>query len=108
MPQLPPLTPEARASALAKAKIAVKARSDLKASLKRGSVTLADALAEADADATIGKMKVSQLLKSMPGVGEIRAKQIMERLRIADNRRISGLGSNQRAELEREFAPVAA
>ena len=54
-------------------------------------------------------MKVSALLQAMPGVGKVRAKQIMERLGIADNRRISGLGTNQREALEREFPePVAA
>lgn len=101
---LPPITPEQRADALAKAKAAVKARAELKSRLKRGAVTVAAVLAEAETDATIGKMKVSALLKSMPGVGEVKARQIMERLRIADNRRISGLGSNQRTELEQEFA----
>ena len=44
------------------------------------------------------------LLESMPGVGKVRAKQIMERLGIAENRRVRGLGTNQRAALEAEFA----
>ena len=37
-------------------------------------------------------MKVSALLESLPGVGKVRAKQIMERLDIAESRRIRGLG----------------
>jgi transposase len=104
---LPPLTPEARAAALEKATAARKRRAEVKSRLKRGAVTLTAVLDEAAADETLAKMKVSALLKSLPGVGEVRAKQIMERLRIADNRSIAGLGSNQRADLEREF-PVAA
>ena len=52
----------------------------------------------------IGKMKVSALLQSMPGVGKVRAGQIMERLGIAESRRVRGLGANQRAALEAEFA----
>jgi ribosomal protein S13 len=48
-------------------------------------------------------MKVSALLESLPGVGKVRAKQLMERLGIADSRRVRGLGTNQRAALEREF-----
>jgi transposase len=103
---LPTMTPEQREQGLRKAAEARKARAEIKGRLKRGTVTLTAILAEAEAEAddTIGKMKVSALLKSMPGVGEVRARQIMERLRIADNRRISGLGSNQRADLEHEFA----
>jgi ribosomal protein S13 len=46
---------------------------------------------------------VSALLESLPGVGKVRAKQIMERLGIAESRRVRGLGANQRASLEREF-----
>jgi transposase len=34
---------------------------------------------EGQTDDVIGKMKVSALLESMPGVGKVRAKQIMER-----------------------------
>ena len=109
MPQLPTLTPEQRAEALAKGTAARKARAEVKDRLKRGASTLPGILAEAAGDGTIGKMKVSALLQSMPGVGKVRAKQIMERLGIADNRRISGLGTNQREALEREFPePVAA
>jgi ribosomal protein S13 len=48
-------------------------------------------------------MKVSALLESLPGVGKVRAKQLMERLGIAESRRVRGLGANQRASLEREF-----
>jgi len=48
-------------------------------------------------------MKVSALLESMPGVGKVRAKQIMERLGIAESRRVRGLGANQRTALEHEF-----
>jgi ribosomal protein S13 len=51
----------------------------------------------------IGKMKVSALLESLPGVGKIRARQIMGRLGITDSRRVRGLGASQRAALERQF-----
>jgi ribosomal protein S13 len=48
-------------------------------------------------------MKVSALLEAMPGVGKVRARQIMERLGIAESRRVRGLGANQRTALEHEF-----
>ena len=53
----------------------------------------------------IGKMKVVDLLQSMPGLGKVRARQLMERLGIAESRRVRGLGTKQVAALEREFAP---
>jgi len=92
---LPPLTPEQRAAALEKAAKARKDRAEVKNNLKRGAITLPDD--------TVGKMKVSALLEAMPGVGKVRARQIMERLGIAESRRVRGLGANQRTALENEF-----
>ena len=100
---LPPLTPEQRAAALEKAAQARKERAEVKNRLKRGGTTLARILKEGQTDDIIGKMKVSSLLESLPGVGKVRAKQIMDRLNIADSRRVRGLGTNQRAALENEF-----
>ena len=100
---LPPLTPDQRAAALEKAARARKERAEVKNRLKRGATTLSDVIKEGSNDDVIGKMKVSALLESMPGVGKVRAKQIMDRLGIADSRRVRGLGANQRAALEQEF-----
>lgn len=100
---LPPLTPEQRAAALEKAAKARRARAEVKNRLKHGGTSLGDVLKEGQSDDVIGKMKVSALLEALPGVGKIRARQIMERLAIADSRRVRGLGANQRAALEREF-----
>jgi len=101
---LPPLTPDQRAAALEKAAQARKDRAEIKNNLKRGAVSLTDVLNQGQTDDTVGKMKVSALLESMPGVGKVRAQQIMERLGIAESRRIRGLGAKQRAALEAEFA----
>jgi ribosomal protein S13 len=49
-------------------------------------------------------MKVAAVLEAMPGVGKIRAQRLMDKLGIAPTRRLRGLGANQRAALEREFA----
>ena len=105
---LPTLTPEQRADALLKAAAARVKRSEVKTRLKRGETTMADVIKDSATDDTIGKMKVTAVLQSMPGVGKVRASQIMERLDIAENRRIRGLGDRQRAALEAEFATVAA
>src|SRR5215467_3919896 len=100
---LPPLTPEQRTAALEKAARARKDRAEIKNRLKRGEITLSAVLDQGQTEDTAGKMKVSALLESMPGVGKVRAQQIMERLGIAESRRVRGLGAKQRAALEAEF-----
>jgi transposase len=100
---LPQLSPEERTRALEKAAKARKERAELKNRLKHGSTNLTAVLKEGQSDSVVGKMKVSALLESMPGVGKVRAKQIMERLGIAESRRVRGLGANQRTALEHEF-----
>jgi hypothetical protein len=100
---LPPLTPDQRAAALEKAAKARKDRAEVKNNLKRGAITLPSVLKQGQSDDTVGKMKVSALLEAMTGVGKVRARQIMERLGIAESRRVRGLVANQRTALENEF-----
>ncbi len=100
---LPPLTPDQRAAALEKAAKARKERAEVKARLKKNETSLSQVLKDGQSDDIIGKMKVSALLESIPGIGKVRARQIMERLGIAESRRVRGLGANQRAALENEF-----
>jgi hypothetical protein len=100
---LPELTEEQRAAALEKAAAARRARAELKERLKRGGTTLGDVLEQADSDEVLGKMKVSALLEALPGVGKVRAQQLMERLEIAPSRRLRGLGERQRKALLAEF-----
>jgi transposase len=100
---LPQLTEEQRAEALQKAAAARRARAELKNKLKTGATTLPEVLKLADTDDVLGKMKVSALLESLPGVGKVRAAQIMERLEIAPSRRLRGLGDRQRKALLADF-----
>ena len=76
---LPILTDEQRKQALAKAAEARKARAELKGHLKSEKMTLRDVLAK-QGDDIVGKMKVSSVLESLPGVGKVRARKIMERI----------------------------
>ena len=105
---LTPLTPEQRAEALQKAAVARKARADVKTSLKAGGLTLSEVLKSAESSDIVAKMRVSELLAAMPGLGKVRAAQVMERLGIAEKRRVRGLGSSQRAALLEEFGEVPA
>jgi len=102
----PALTPEQRADALVKAAHSRRARADIKAQVKSGEMGISDVLILAKTDPAIAKMRVSELLESLPGVGKIRAAAIMERLTISAPRRIQGLGIHQKTELISEFKPV--
>ncbi len=93
----PQLTPEQRAAALEKAAEARAARAEIKARLRNESLTLPEAL-DSD-DINVGKLKVVSLLEALPGVGKVKARKIMDDVGIADNRRVQGLGSQQRLAL---------
>jgi hypothetical protein len=97
----PQLTPEQRTAALKKAAEARAARADIKARLKMGSMTLQEAL-DSD-DNNVGKLKVVSMLESLPGVGKVKARRVMEEIGIADNRRVQGLGAQQRAALRQQL-----
>ena len=100
---LPPLTPEQRAAALEKAAIARRERAAVKNRLKYAQGSLKEVIADGKENEVVGKMKVSALLESMPGVGRVRAKQIMDEVGISESRRVRGLGSNQIAALLSRF-----
>jgi hypothetical protein len=104
---LPTLTPEQRTAALQKAAAARQLRADVKARLKSSSADLGEVLQESKANEVIAKLRVVDLLQSMPGVGKVRAQEIMQRIGIADSRRLRGLGANQVAALLAEFAERA-
>lgn len=101
-PLPPALTPAQRRQALEKAAEARRRRAALKESLKSGRTKL-DQLLRSSQDDVAAKMKVSAALEALPGVGKVRARQIMERLEISQSRRLRGLGDKQRASLLREF-----
>ena len=103
MPLPPPLTEEQRRQALEKAAEARRKRADLKEQLKSGRTTLRELL-DRRADEIVGKMKVSTVLESLPGVGRVRARKLMERLDISESRRMRGLGVKQKENLLNEFA----
>jgi len=99
MPQPPILTPEQRAAALEKAAKARKERAEIKDHLKAGRVTLKELLDKAEHDEIIGKMKVLAVLESLPGIGKVKARRLMEQIGISEARRLQGLGTNQREQV---------
>ena len=103
MVALPPLTPEQRQAALAKAAASRRERAAVKNRLKHSGASIAEVLAEGQDNEVIGKMRVMDLLQSMPGLGKVRAAATMARLNISESRRVRGLGSKQIAALVAEF-----
>lgn len=101
---IPTLTPEQLQGARAAATAARRARAALKEQLRSGELTLSAALALAADDEVLAHVKVVDLLKALPRVGEKRATRTMEQLQIAPNRRIRGLGRHQIAALRAEFS----
>ena len=83
MPLPPALSPDERSAALAKAAAARRQRAELKEKLKMGSTTLKELLEQAERDEVIGKMKVVTVLESLPGVGKVRARRMMEQIGIS-------------------------
>ena len=105
---LPPLTPEQRAEALKKAaearreRAAIKAR--LKASAGRRGEEIQKVLEEAETNEVIGRLRVAALLEALPGVGKVKAQQIMEEIGSSPSRKIRGLGSHQAEKLVSHFS----
>ena len=95
---LPELTDEQKRQALKKAQEVRSKRAQIRARLKKGEMTLDEVLANADDD-VIGKMRVAYLLESLPRIGKVRARQIMEEIGIDENRRCRGLGVRQKEAL---------
>lgn len=101
---LPDLDDDARRQALQKAAEARKLRAEMKQQLKAGEIGLPEVLRRAEVDETIGRTRVAAVLESIPRVGKVRARRIMERLDISPSRRLRGLGGKQRDRLLAEFS----
>ena len=99
----PQLTPEERANALEKAKFSRQVRAGVKVRIKNQELSISQVLELGRDDEAIAKMRVFELVESIPGMGKIRAKALLERLNISLTRRVQGLGRHQVDSLIREF-----
>ena len=93
----PQMTPEQRAAALEKARITRTKRTEAMTKLAEGKIT-PKAFLEKD-DPVYSRVKVVQFLKKLPGIGAAKAAKALEECGIAEDRRIGGLGKNQKADL---------
>jgi len=99
MPLPPTLSPDQRQAALEKAAAVRKQRAELKDRLKMGSVSLKELLDQGQSDEVVGKMKVLNVLESLPGLGKVKARRAMDEVGISETRRVQGLGEQQRRKL---------
>lgn len=97
------MTADQRRAALEKAAAVRKERAAVKERVRSSEATVQEVLHEGQNNDVIGKMRVVDLLQAIPGLGKVRARNLMERLGISESRRVRGLGANQIAALEREF-----
>ncbi|MCY3967929.1 MAG: integration host factor, actinobacterial type [bacterium] len=104
MPAPPPLTDEQRKAALAKASEVRRVRAELKAKLKMRTITLPEVFAMAKSDEIVAGTKILAVLESLPGMGKVRARRMMEEIGISESRRIRGLGQQQRTALLKRCA----
>ena len=101
---IPPLSDEQRSQARHAATEARRRRAKVKQGLRTGERSLAEVLEQAESDDVVAHAKVLDVLKALPRVGAVRASRVMERLDIAPNRRLRGLGRHQVAALVSEFS----
>jgi hypothetical protein len=101
---LPKLTPAEKMEALKKAQEVRSKRSQMRAKLKSGELTLEKVLAAAKDDEVVARMKVAYLLESLPRIGRIRSRKLMEDIGIDESRRVQGLGVRQKEALLERLA----
>jgi guanylate kinase len=93
----PSLDPEERRRNAELAIAARRERSKIKSALKEGSLSMREIFDSSSAAAQ--RMRVIELLTSLPQMGPLRAESLMEKVGISRTRRIAGLGVRQRREL---------
>lgn len=99
MSGLTPISPYQRAVATAKAAESRQRRAEVKRRLRDGSLTFHEVFALAEREESLARLRVSEILQTLPNIGVVRSAKIMDELRIAANRRLQGLGVHQRTAL---------
>jgi guanylate kinase len=100
----PELTAEDRRAAGARGVMNRQMRAALKVEIETGTKSFFDAIN--DDRESIQRMRVSELLQAVPGIGQRRAFLIMSKIGISPSRRIQGLGPKQLASLRKELLVI--
>ena len=100
----PTLTVEQRRVAGERALAARRVRAEVRVALKARVLSLTMLFARAEDTPALARMKVVDVLESLPAIGPTKAQALMSRLGISPSRRLKGLGMHQRAALLEAFA----
>lgn len=90
---------ETRALGQARALEARRLRAAMKVGLRSGSLSAAEVLQRRSDDPVVARMRVTDFIEAVPGIGPVRAAAILDRCAIAPSRRLRGLGEQQAASL---------
>ena len=95
---LPKLSLEEKRKALKKAQEVRSKRAKIRQNLKNGKTNILEVLANINDD-VVAKMRVVYLLESLPRIGKVKTKKIMNDIGIDETRRLQGLGNRQKQAL---------
>ena len=103
MSRPPEMSDEDRRRALELSKESRQIRAKYKGLINSGELSIIDFLTMAESNSILGKMRVKDLLESVPGYGKVRVENLMKKSEISPTRRVQGLGKKQRSSLIGHF-----
>jgi DNA uptake protein ComE-like DNA-binding protein len=102
--QVPFISQEKRKESLEKARLFKIQRAKIKQSIKKGIVNFNEIFGEnKNYKDIVSNMKLIDLIKSLPGIGEIKAKRILNGLKISERKTVKGLGEKQKEVFKKYF-----
>ncbi|MDD3520249.1 MAG: integration host factor, actinobacterial type [Actinomycetota bacterium] len=97
---IPLLSNEEKRSALEHAREIRKKRSEIKKGLKSYSISFIELFEEKNKYfMVVMDMKILDLMKALPGFGDIRVNKILQELQISPRKKFKGLGQKQKSRL---------
>ena len=100
----PHISREKRDESLKKARYYKSRRSEIKKSIKKGMAPFNTFFTEGNSCSDIiANMKLADMIKSIPGVGDIKAQKIMKTLNISERKTIKGLSRRQEENFKKYF-----
>lgn len=103
MSRPPEMSLEDRREALELSKESRRIRAKYKALISSGELSFDEFLSVSDTVPTLARMRVKDLLESIPGYGKVRVENLMRKSEISPTRRVQGLGKKQRIALLEHF-----
>ena len=101
---IPRISKEKRDAGLIKARLCKTQRAQIKQSIKKGSADFNSFfLAGSCCNEIVADMKLKDMIKSIPGVGDIKAQKILNILNISSRKTVSGLGKKQKENFKNYF-----